>query len=240
MSENNYVKLAAVDISKEIEKKQNLSYLSWAYAVDKLMRHDPQANWEFHQPEMYGETMMISCTVTAFGKPLKMHLPVMDHRNQAIKNPDAFAVNKNMMRCLVKAIACHGLGINVYAGEDLPLDDDGHATKTAPKSAAKPVAQPAPAAKTASAPTKMEGKEGDWQLKVVAEPEFEFADWAQLVMDATKLALDQTASEAEVMAVFRANKNIYDRMKAEPGSSAYEALLSEFKEAKAKYQKESA
>ena len=59
MSENNYVKLASVDVSKEMEKKQNLSYLSWAYAVDKLMRHDPQANWEFHPPEMYGETMML-------------------------------------------------------------------------------------------------------------------------------------------------------------------------------------
>jgi hypothetical protein len=54
----------------------------------------------------------------------------MDHRNQAVKNPDAFVVNKNMMRCLVKAIACHGLGLHIYAGEDLPLDDDGnHAVK---------------------------------------------------------------------------------------------------------------
>ena len=108
------------------------------------------------------------------------------------------------------------------------------------KPKAKPVAQPAPAAKTASAPTKMEGKEGPWQLKVVAEPEFEFADWAQLVMDATDLALGQAANESEVMAIFRANKNIYDRVKAEPGSNAYDALLARFKEAKAKYQKEEA
>lgn len=128
MSENYFVKLAAVNVSKHIEKKQNLSYLSWPFAIDQLMRHDPSANWEFHAPEMYGETMMISCTVTAFGKPIKMHLPVMDHRNQAIKNPNAFEVNKNMMRCLVKAIACHGLGLHIYAGEDLPIDpDDGNA-----------------------------------------------------------------------------------------------------------------
>lgn len=237
MSENNYVKLAAVDISKEIEKKQNLSYLSWAYAVDKLMRHDPLANWEFHQPEMYGETMMISCTVTAFGKPLKMHLPVMDHRNQAIKNPDAFAVNKNMMRCLVKAIACHGLGINVYAGEDLPLDDDGHATKPGTKVASRPVAQAAAPAPKA-APAKMEGREGEWQLKVEVTPaEGNFQAWAEIVIDATKLALDQAKSEAEVMAVFRANSNIYNRLKEEPGSNAYNALLEEFKVAKAKHTK---
>lgn len=117
---NNFVKLAKIDVSKHIEKKQNLSYLSWAWAVDQLMREDPAANWEFHEPIRFGETMMVSCTVTAFGKPVTMHLPVMDHRNQAVKNPDAFVVNKNMMRCLVKAIACHGLGLYIYAGEDLP------------------------------------------------------------------------------------------------------------------------
>ena len=124
MSENNFAKLAAVDVSNHIEKKSNLSYLSWAWAVDKLMRNDPAANWEFHDPKMFGETMMVSCTVTAFGKPITMHLPVMDHRNQAVKNPDAFVVNKNMMRCLVKAIACHGLGLYIYAGEDLPAQEE--------------------------------------------------------------------------------------------------------------------
>jgi hypothetical protein len=82
------------------------------------------ANWTFNRPEAFGETLMVSCTVTAFGKPITMHLPVMDHRNQAIKNPDAFAVNKNMMRCLVKAIACHGLGLYIYAGEDVPHEPE--------------------------------------------------------------------------------------------------------------------
>ena len=114
------------------------------------------------------------------------------------------------------------------------------AKPTANRSASRPVAQPAPAARPSKAPEKMEGKEGPWQLKVVAEPEFEFSDWAQLVMDATKLALDQAASEADVMAIFRANSNIYNRMKAEPGSNAYAAMLEEFKQAKAKYQKEEA
>lgn len=236
MSENYYVKLASVDISKEIEKKQNLSYLSWSFAVDKLMRNDPQANWEFHQPEMYGETMMVSCTVTAFGKPIRMHLPVMDHKNHPVKNPDAVVVNKNMMRCLVKAIACHGLGINVYAGEDLPLDEDGHATKPAPKGKPAPQAAPAPA------PAHMEGKPGPWQLKVDVTPqEGNFTAWAEIVMEATRIALGQAASEADVMAVFRTNANIYNRMKEEPASNAYAALLEEFKTAKAKFvQKEEA
>lgn len=120
---NHFSELAAINVSDRIEKKSGMSYLSWPFAVDQLMRADSSANWQFHDPVMYGETMMVSCTVTAFGKPITMHLPVMDHRNQAIKNPDAFQVNKNMMRCLVKAIACHGLGLYIYAGEDLPHDD---------------------------------------------------------------------------------------------------------------------
>lgn len=119
-NENSFITLADVNVSEHIEKKNNLSYLSWPWAVDQLMRHDPAANWQFNAPISFGDTMMVSCTVTAFGKAMSMHLPVMDHRNQAIKNPDAFAVNKGMMRCLVKAIACHGLGLYIYAGEDLP------------------------------------------------------------------------------------------------------------------------
>lgn len=227
MSDNPFVKLASVDVSKHIEKKQNLSYLSWPFAIDQLMRNDPAANWEFHAPEMYGETMMISCTVTAFGKPVKMHLPVMDHRNQAIKNPNAFEVNKNMMRCLVKAIACHGLGLFIYAGEDLPLDEDGNTSKPAPKAAAKP-------AEPAKAPVKVEGKNTEWQLKVVAKPDGDHGEWSQLVIDATMLQLEHVKTEADVMLVFKTNRNIYDEVKS--GSpAAYDVLMDEFKQARAKY-----
>ena len=130
---NHFEQLARIDVSKHIEKKSNLSYLSWAWAVDQIMRQDPTANWTFHEPQMFGESMMVSCTVTAFEKPITMHLPVMDNRNQAIKNPDAFQVNKNMMRCLVKGIAAHGLGLYIYAGEDLPYSE--------------PVAEPEPRGK---------------------------------------------------------------------------------------------
>ena len=130
---NHYKELAAIDVSRYVEKKgpQKLAYLSWAVAVDFLMKADPMATWEFHDPKPYGETLMVSCTVTAFGKPISMHLPVMDHTNKAVKNPDAFIVNKNMMRCLVKAIACHGLGISVYAGEDLPEEPKYQANQSA-------------------------------------------------------------------------------------------------------------
>lgn len=106
---------------------------------------------------------------------------------------------------------------------------------------AKPVKQPEAAKpKPAPVPAKMEGKEGPWQLKVEVEPSGEFIAWAEIVMEATKLALSQAGSEADVMAIFRVNKNIFDRLNAEPGSSAYSALLAEFSAARAKFKKEEA
>lgn len=116
-----FERLSSVNVNGHVEKKNGLSYLSWAWAVAELMKADHSANWQIHEPTTYPDgTMMVSVTVTAFGKPVYMWLPVMDHRNKAIQNPNAFDINKNQMRCLVKAIACHGLGLYIYAGEDLP------------------------------------------------------------------------------------------------------------------------
>jgi len=119
-----YIELRKIDVSDKIEKKNNLSYLSWAWAVDTLLIHDQSATWTYGQPVMFGETMMVFCTVTAFGKSMTAQLPVMDYRNKAVPNPDAFAVNTAMQRCLAKAIALHGLGLSLYVGEDL-WDDVG-------------------------------------------------------------------------------------------------------------------
>jgi len=119
-----YEELRKIDVSKHIEKKNNLSYLSWAWAVDVLLQQDASATWEYQEPKKFGETLMVFCSVTAFGKTMTAQLPVMDYRNKAIPNPDAFAVNTAMQRCLAKAIALHGLGLYIYAGEDLPVRQD--------------------------------------------------------------------------------------------------------------------
>lgn len=118
--ETNYSKLRAIDVSSRIEKKNGLSYLSWAFAVDQLLLKDEKASWTYGEPARFGDTLMVFCTVTAFGKAMTAQLPVMDHRNKAIPNPDAFAVNTAMQRCLVKTIALHGIGLYIYAGEDVP------------------------------------------------------------------------------------------------------------------------
>ena len=120
----NYKELRAINVNEHTEKKGNLTYLSWTWAIDQLLLQDPMANWEFLEPKIFNETMMVFCKVTAFGKTMTMHLPVMDNRNQAIKNPDARKISDAMMRCLAKCIATYGIGLYVYAGEDLPAEED--------------------------------------------------------------------------------------------------------------------
>lgn len=113
--------LSAIDVSGHIEKKNGLSYLSWAWAWGVLMEHYPQATYDFGKEDtMPDGTVMVYCKVTIGECQRMMWLPVMDHRNKAIVNPDAFARNTALMRCLVKCLAMYGLGHYIYAGEDLP------------------------------------------------------------------------------------------------------------------------
>lgn len=125
MSESAYLRFASINVNDKTEKKQNLTYLSWAWAVDQLLRVDPHATWRYDEPKLFGNgTLMVFCTVTACGKSMTAQLPVMDHRNKPIPDPDAFSVNTAMQRCLAKAIALHGLGLYIYAGEDLPYEEE--------------------------------------------------------------------------------------------------------------------
>ena len=113
------------NVNDHVEKKNNLSYLSWAWAWAEALKADPTASYKV---EMFGDkcfmeingTAMVFVTATMFGKPMTCQLPVMDYRNKAIPNPDAFAVNTAIMRCMTKALSLHGLGLYIYAGEDLP------------------------------------------------------------------------------------------------------------------------
>ena len=118
-----YNELRKINVNEHTEKKGQLTYLSWAWAVDTLLQHDSTATWEFPEPKYFGESVMVFCNVTAFGKTMKMQLPVMDNRNNAISNPDARKISDATMRCLAKCIACFGIGLYIYAGEDLPTGE---------------------------------------------------------------------------------------------------------------------
>jgi hypothetical protein len=117
--------LLKLNVNEHTEKKGNLTYLSWAWAWDLALKADEQATYKV---EMFGDkcymdingTAMVFVTVTIFGKSMTCQLPVMDFRNKAITNPDAFAVNTAIMRCMTKALSLHGLGLYIYSGEDLP------------------------------------------------------------------------------------------------------------------------
>ena len=115
-----YSELRSINVNEHTEKKGNLTYLSWAWAVDTLLQNDPSATWHYLEPVKFNETMMVFCRVDAFGKSMTAQLPVMDYKNKAISNPDAMSVNTAMQRCLAKAIALHGIGLYIYSGEDCP------------------------------------------------------------------------------------------------------------------------
>ena len=123
-----YKELRQINVSQHIEKKNGLSYLSWSWALDQLLQLDNDAAWEYLEPKQFGESLMVFCKVTAFGKSRTAQLPVMDFRNRAILNPNAYEVNTAMQRCLAKAISLHGIGLYIYAGEDLPIIDQDRVT----------------------------------------------------------------------------------------------------------------
>ncbi len=118
-------KLLKTNVNEHTEKKNGLTYLSWAWAWAEALKADSSA---WYKIEMFGDkcfmdingTAMVFVTVTMYGKPMTCQLPVMDYRNKAIPSPDAFAVNTAIMRCMTKALSLHGLGLYIYAGEDLP------------------------------------------------------------------------------------------------------------------------
>lgn len=132
--------LLKINVNDHTERKNGLTYLSWAWAWAEVLKIDPNAEWEaveYGQPDgtvapcMYvgGGTAMVKTRVTIKGKTRTCVLPVMDHRNKAIKDPDAFAINTAIVRCMTKAISMHGLGLYIYAGEDLPEGEEPEGDK---------------------------------------------------------------------------------------------------------------
>lgn len=140
-----FQELYSLDVGKYVEKKQGLSYLTWSYAWAEFKKIYPDATYEVKKDEQgrcyFGDEQigyMVYTTVTAGGLTYEMWLPVMDNANKSMKlnaykyqtrsgekSVEAismFDINKAVMRCLVKNLAMFGLGLYIYAGEDLPED----------------------------------------------------------------------------------------------------------------------
>ena len=124
-SGNYFAALSAINVNDHVEKKGGFSYLSWPFAVSQLRTAEPTATWEVKRfgdlPYLASEAgVFVEVAVTVQGVCLSQIYPVLDSRNRPILAPTAFDINTSIARCLVKAIALHGLGLYIYAGEDLP------------------------------------------------------------------------------------------------------------------------
>lgn len=153
-----YERLSKVDVSKFVDKKNGLNYLSWAKAWGLVKSIFPDASYKLREYPYYTQTadgnyqqigthdylrteygVEVEASVTIKGETYSSKLYVMDFHNRALdpKKVTYFEINKTQMRALTKALAFAGLGLNIYAGEDLPSNED----ETAKKSS-KPVKKP--------------------------------------------------------------------------------------------------
>lgn len=126
--QNYFAQLSAISVTEHIEKKGQFSYLSWPFAVSQLRLFDETATWEVRRfdglPFLTTDNgTFVEVAVTVQGVTLSQIHPVLDSKNRPLLAPNAFDINTSIQRCLVKAIALHGLGLNVYAGEDLPQNE---------------------------------------------------------------------------------------------------------------------
>jgi hypothetical protein len=126
--------LNAINVNEKTETKGNLTYLSWAWAWGEVKKVYPEATYTVYERETQygpvnyftdGRTCWVKTGVTINGLEHIEMLPVMDFRNQAVslEKLTSMDVNKTIQRSLTKAIARHGLGLYIYAGEDLPEDE---------------------------------------------------------------------------------------------------------------------
>ena len=140
MSENYFTKLYDINVSEKTEKKGGLTYLSWAWAWGELKKQHPDAEytvyenangWNYHTD---GKTCWVKTGVKVAGVEHIEYLPVMDFKNKSISADQitSFDVNKAIQRSLTKAVARHGLGLYIYAGEDLPEDSAPAQIQTKP------------------------------------------------------------------------------------------------------------
>jgi hypothetical protein len=163
-----FERLSAINVNEHVEKKDNLTYLSWAWAWSETKRACPDATYKIGETT-YDDALGFMChtTVTIEGETLEMWLPVMDGKNKSMKKTaysystrfgdkqvDAattFDINKTIMRCLVKNLAMFGLGIYIYAGEDLPEGESTTTKVEAPKKTAPAVGDVLPDLKKGTA-----------------------------------------------------------------------------------------
>lgn len=146
MAENYFTKLNSINVNDKTEKKNGLTYLSWAWAWAEVKKLFPDSTYKVYENEdgwcyhTDGRTCWVKTGVTVNGIEHIEFLPVMDYKNRSIPVDavTSFDVNKTIQRSLTKAVARHGLGLYVYAGDDLPEGEEPELPKPKPQAAKDP------------------------------------------------------------------------------------------------------
>lgn len=134
MDKNYFTELNKINVQDKVEKKNGLSYLSWAWAWGEIKKRHPEANYKIYErdteygPVNYftdGKTCWVKTGAIVNDIEIIEMLPVMDFKNRSIpfEHVTSFDVNKTIQRSLTKAFARHGLGLYIFAGEDLPEEE---------------------------------------------------------------------------------------------------------------------
>ena len=176
--ESVFKKLYSTNVNEHVEKKGNFNYLSWPYAVAQLRLADPLATWEvkrFADDLPYQKTdlgVFVEVAVTCQNITLSQIHPVLDGKNRPLVEPSSFDINTSIQRCLVKAIALHGLGLYVYAGEDLPQqqgENGDEVTKPVAKPITSGMAKPITTVKSSAEITLLTDKQLGFIKKLIVE-----------------------------------------------------------------------
>lgn len=217
--------LLKINVNEHTEKKNNLTYLSWAWAWSEVLKVDPTANFEVEQfprsdnvnlrvpYQDIGGSCIVWVSVTIFGKTVKVQLPVLDYRNKCISAPNAFDINTSIMRCLTKGIAMHGLGLYIYAGEDLPIE--------AEPVKVVPVDQ---ATGNVKAEVKLDAGDADANAKLFAES---MIHYSSLVKDLKDLNSYWKGNQSQLDALKVSHPDLYENVR-----STFTALKQKFSQPK--------
>jgi len=239
--------LSSINVNDKKQEKMGLSYLSWAWAWGELKSKYPSASYAIHDDIIYPDsTVEVRVTVTVEDQDHMMWLPVMDNRNRAISGPTSYDINKARMRCLAKAIAMHGLGHYIYAGEDIPQSE---AVEDIPQSEGEPRrepvenkanlvvkrAEPQPTASPSAPESNLGYVVNTFAYRPQDKDPRAFSDWDTWVSIMCAW-IDTAKTENQLNVFYNKNKKSFDLAKSD-ALSKYEEVISKLSAKKAEVQK---
>lgn len=238
MEKSLFSTLRAINCNEHTERKNNLTYLSWAWAWDEFKQNCPTATYTVHENAdgwnyfTDGRTCWVKTSVKYKDEEHTLTLPVMDFKNNSIPvdRVTSFDVNKAIMRCLTKTLAMFGLGLYIYAGEDLPEDAEEEPAR--PKKAQNASEAPK-AAKTSKNTTKATNEQEEAPATQIEAPANQ-DDVAAARLHQLEVAIEGTGANIDDI-INWAQKKIHKSIKVAT-EEEFQFILNKIEESKAKKQ----